>query len=136
MENSNFTLDDSMIELVKNMRPEDFEKMKDVMSESRLSESDLSLIISARGLGKTETQNTIMRNYFYHDVCKQIQDWKEKIHEMEIKTDEVPVDDGFLEKLKNLKENAQRRIDHLNRTNESWQIEILKQYGIYTKNRD
>lgn len=85
---------------------------------------------------KTETQTMIMENHFYRKVCEQIQDWKELIHEMEIKSDEVSVDDDFLERLENLKQNTRNRINHLNETTEPWQQEILKEYGIYKENRE
>lgn len=78
----------------------------------------------------------LQKEKLYHLVCKQIQDWKEIILEMETKMEEVPVDDEFKEKLKNLKKNFSERVCHLNNVAEDWQQEILKEYGIYTKNRE
>lgn len=76
----------------------------------------------------------LQKEKLYHLVCKQVQDWKEIIFEMETKMDEVPVDDEFKEKLKNLKRNFADRVYYLNETSESWQKEILKEYGIYREN--
>lgn len=72
----------------------------------------------------------------FHEVCQEVLDWKETLHEFELMFDETdPWGYGSeKERYEDLKKNTKRRIEHLNKDAEKWQIEILKEYGLYKEN--
>jgi hypothetical protein len=72
----------------------------------------------------------------FHEVCQEVLDWKETLHEFELMIDEIDLwEHGYeKERYEDLKKNTKRRIEHLNKDAEKWQIEILKEYGLYKEN--
>lgn len=78
-----------------------------------------------------------MEEQTFHIICQELVDWKDELLEIEKELDE-PITEERRSELQewsfNLRDSIKRRLLNLNEDPEPWEVEILKEYGLYWKN--
>lgn len=106
-----------------------------------MNDSKFHITMTGRQLGKTFSQTKYlkikMEEQTFHNICKELVNLKDKLLEIELELDEPLSLERILtlqEQVPNIKQNIKQRLLTLNKDLKSWEIEILKEYGLYSPN--